>query len=208
MQTDTVVGIVGAVVLVSVMVGVFAYEYNNTGDGGDGDDVDGGDDGFAQRYPGLDPDGDMDGDGVPNAEDPDMDGDDLADAEDDELLVTQEFDGTVAQSAGSTSSDQQILVLDEGATSVEMTVAYQRPAGLPGAIGQQPKLNFVLTDPNGQTYAAQETLGGAGDAGVTVTWAFAGDLPAGEWTLTATSNSVVAPAMSYDGTLAVGYAGA
>lgn len=50
--TDTVVGIVGAVVLVAVMVGVFVYEYNNTAP--------------APTEPPrtfLDPDGDIDGDG-------------------------------------------------------------------------------------------------------------------------------------------------
>jgi hypothetical protein len=35
--TDTIIGIVGAVVLVAVMVGVFVYEYNNVPDDNGGD---------------------------------------------------------------------------------------------------------------------------------------------------------------------------
>lgn len=73
--TDTIVGIVGAVVLVGVMAGVFIYEYNQPDDPTPIDEGPDEPTGFAADYPTLAAAEDMDGDGVPNEEDPDMDGD-------------------------------------------------------------------------------------------------------------------------------------
>jgi hypothetical protein len=77
--TDTVVGIVGAVLLAGIMVSVFVYEYNNAPD----NVVDREQaliDAFRAAHPLLDPLEDIDGDGIPNYEDPDMDGNGAPDA--------------------------------------------------------------------------------------------------------------------------------
>lgn len=205
MQTDTVVGIVGAVVLVSVMVGVFAYEYNSPGGSDDGGQA-GADDTFQQAYPGLDPNGDLDNDGIRNADDDDLDGDNLANDDDTDVVVSATISGAVAQSAGGAQTDAQTFLLDSGATFLDLQVTYQRPAPLPGLVVAQPKLNFILTDSNGQTFSGQEIVGDAGDATVTLSWQIgAAPLSDGQWTLEARSNSPVAPAMSYTGELTVDY---
>ncbi len=79
MQSDTVIGIVGAVVLVAVMVGVFAYEYNNVEEptGDDRTEQEQRMDRFNSTYPALDPFGNIDDDDLLNWEDDDIDGDDV-----------------------------------------------------------------------------------------------------------------------------------
>lgn len=79
MQSDTVIGIVGAVVLVAVMIGVFAYEYNNAPEADNGlpdPSTPAGQQAlFAAAYPTLNATDDIDGDGLANFEDDDIDGD-------------------------------------------------------------------------------------------------------------------------------------
>ncbi len=208
MQTDTVVGIVGAVVLVSVMVGVFTYEYNNASDA---NEVDGGDGAsmtaFNATYPDLSASDDLDGDGTPNHMDDDLDGDGIPNEADDAVSVSSVVDGTVAQSAGTASADSQTFVLGEGAQSFTLTLTYDRPTPLPAQ--QAPRIDWELIDPNGITeYNIEETDAAAPSSTVTVTIEFGGDLEPGEWTLTATSTSLVSTEMSYSGELVVGYAGA
>ncbi len=93
--SDTVVGIVGAVLLVAVMAGVFVYEYNNV-EPVDGNGVD-----FSEAYPNLDASGDIDGDGIVNSEDSDIDGDGIDNADDDDTAVVVEMQGTIGPGANS-----------------------------------------------------------------------------------------------------------
>jgi hypothetical protein len=83
------IGIVGAVALAAVMVGVFVYEYNNTDDG------DGNGTGGTGAFAGLHADGDVDGDGIPNADDDDADGDGIPDTQDDDATVTKTGSGAL-----------------------------------------------------------------------------------------------------------------
>lgn len=75
--TDTVVGIVGAVLLAGIMVAVFVYEYNNPPSPGGPPDPTLTDEQrvaqWSQDYPGLAAKEDMDLDGTPNYNDTDMD---------------------------------------------------------------------------------------------------------------------------------------
>lgn len=98
MQSDTIIGIVGAVVLVAVMIGVFAYEYNNVPeeDGVDPDSAAAKMESFNMTYSALAASEDMDGDGVLNYEDEDLDGDGIPNDEDDMLMVNIPVSGTVA----------------------------------------------------------------------------------------------------------------
>lgn len=80
--TDTVVGIVGAVLLAGVMVAVFVYEYNNPPAAtGDGDLEAARHAAFAANHPLLNATEDLDHDGLPNYEDADMDGDGMNDTQ-------------------------------------------------------------------------------------------------------------------------------
>src|ERR1041385_3207350 len=87
--TDTVVGIVGAVLLVAVMAGVFAYEYNNPATADASTDA-GQKSTFTHdaRFAALNATDDIDGDGTPNYKDADLDGDGVSNANDTEVGVT------------------------------------------------------------------------------------------------------------------------
>ncbi len=91
MQSDTVIGIVGAVVLVAVMIGVFAYEYNNApedvGNTPDPTTPAGQMALFAAAYPELNATDDIDLDGTPNYMDDDIDGDGMNNTADDDGVV-------------------------------------------------------------------------------------------------------------------------
>ena len=70
----------------------------------------------------------------------------------------------------------------------------------------RPRLNFRLTDPNGAfDYSVQETDADAPATGTTILIEFGGDVPAGEWTLTISSDSLAAPAVDYEGSTTVRY---
>ncbi len=100
MQSDTIIGIVGAMVLVTVMVGVFAYEYSNAPEplspAIDPDSSEGKMLAFAAAYPSLNASDDLDGDSLANYEDDDIDGDGISNADDDDVLVHTTFSGNVA----------------------------------------------------------------------------------------------------------------
>ncbi len=206
MQTDTVVGIVGAVVLVSVMVGVFAYEYNAT-DGEEGlDTVAASMDAFNATYPGLAADGDLDNDGILNYEDSDLDGDGTPNMGDSTIAFEGDLSGVVAASTGSAMRDANAFHVDQGAQSILISISYDRPAPLPGAVTQQPGLDFTLVDSEGISYESGQAQFTPGSATVTLSFElFASPFMQGEWTLTASSNSLVATSMTYTANLTVGY---
>lgn len=152
--TDTVIGILGAVVLVSVMVGVFVYEYNNVDDG-DQETLDRVE--FEAFYPHLDPDGDLDGDGTVNWEDGDLDGDGVLNEEDEDVAVVFTFTGTVTGAAGDVDS-VSFVVHDDGASlTLSMTASGADPFGLPVDLSAQ------WTD--GDSSATVSANGGAATTG-------------------------------------------
>src|SRR5688572_25141152 len=101
--TDTVVGIVGAVLLVAVMAGVFVYEYNNPIEEASGDA--GARAHFEEDYAGLSATDDLDGDGAPNYLDEDLDDDGVANEEDDMVAVAVPVAGSIGGSTPVDPSD-------------------------------------------------------------------------------------------------------
>ena len=198
MQSDTVIGIVGAVVLVGVMVGVFAYEYNNV----EGDEPTAEEQranlmaAFNETYPDFDPEGDLDGDGVPNYNEADLDGDGLNNTDDDAFDFKVEHDAGGSVSAAPSSSgysltfdaepgvrhvvltlshperlaaDQSLLALD-----VELTANGESSTASPTTAGGTMTYVIEFPDPAAGSYmltVTPFTLGGAVslDPGTTVT---------------------------------------
>ena len=133
---DAIVGAVGAVVLLAVMVGVFAYEYNNPVEPGPGNG-DGGDD-WSMRYAALDRAEDLDGDGLPNGEDGDLDGDGVDNAADNETAVVVDLSGTLASGLPGTatrSADIGSFFVGAGAEHAMGWVNYTLPAPAPVGAG-------------------------------------------------------------------------
>jgi hypothetical protein len=120
MQSDTVIGIVGAVVLVAVMVGVFAYEYNNApeGVGTEPDSPEAQMASFNDTYGSLNGMGDIDGDGTPNYLDADMDGDGIDNANDTMVQYVRDFMGNVPartlNQVGTPADTSTSFILDIG----------------------------------------------------------------------------------------------
>lgn len=150
---DTVVGIVGALVLVGAMVGVFIYEYNNV------EEAD------PQVLPGIDEDGDLDGDGVPNGEDTDIDGDGVPDDRDDEIAVQGSASGQLGPTvAGTVEPSFTVEILAQpGATYLNATVVYEVAA--PDPAPRLPSFQVLLLDAEGETVAT----GAPTQEGTTVT---------------------------------------
>ena len=95
-STDTVVGIVGAVLLAGIMVGVFVYEYNNPAVPGpllpteEGKMA-----AFRSVYKGLNATEDLDGDNLANYNDTDMDDNGVNDTDQDgDLVRKSSYDGS------------------------------------------------------------------------------------------------------------------
>ncbi len=132
------VGIVGAVVLVSVMVGVFVYEYNNV------DEQPLPDSEFHERFPTLNATGDMDCDGTPNAEDDDMDGDGTPNDEDDSSSVHQMTTGSLGPGTpANINSVSHGFCVDAGNLGGTVDVTVDPNAATPGGF------EIVLTFPDG-----------------------------------------------------------
>jgi hypothetical protein len=183
--TDTVVGIVGAVLLVAVMAGVFAYEYNNPVDGaGEGSDADlrGH---FAEAYPGLSAGDDIDGDGQPNYQDQDMDGDGTPNAADSDVSYHAEMSGVLGPAAGPQNPTLSLEVLvGNGSVHVTSTVTVSAQVANPLFSG-----NFVvqLLRPDG-TIAANKASTPGGPGTFTVETQEGDEIPAGSWTVRVSQN--------------------
>ncbi len=139
---DTVIGIAGAVVLVAAMAGVFVYEYNNVPETG-------GDDGsFADQYPGLLPDGDLDGDGTPNAEDDDLDGDGIMNADDEDVAFTDSSSGSLGPRAepGPSPSHTLSANMEEGVRTATATIAWTPTANDPSGALSSVSARLELDD--------------------------------------------------------------
>ena len=202
--TDTVVGIIGAVVLVAVMAGVFVYEYNNTEEGGSSSLLEQ-QEHFEEDYAGLAATQDLDGDGIQNFNDTDLDGDGVENAEDDELAVNVQVSGTVPQAVGMAGSPYtQSFTVGNGSEHLGGTITYTRQAGSVPT----PSLQATITGPGGFSVSATPTTSGNT---VTMTFDIMEELAAGEYTLTirhaATGGPLtVSQAASVSGSLEIHYA--
>lgn len=126
MKSDTLIGIIGSILLIGIMVGVFAYEYNNV------DDVDQDEirkEAFNKgQYGHLHAEGDLDGDGVPNFKDADLDGDGTSNGDDATLERIFEFsDSFQATSNPVGSHEAQALV---GVKKIDVLVTMSPTAPL------------------------------------------------------------------------------
>src|SRR5688572_20840856 len=110
--TDTVVGIVGAVLLVAVMAGVFAYEYNNPVE--DVPDDSSQRSHFEEDYVGLSAGDDLDGDGTANYLDDDIDGDGSPNDGDDMLNVLVPVSGSIGSNTPAGPSQPFTVDFDVG----------------------------------------------------------------------------------------------
>ncbi|MGB1697180.1 MAG: hypothetical protein ACPHK8_02140 [Thermoplasmatota archaeon] len=97
MKSDTIIGIIGSILLIGIMIGVFAYEYNNVEEV-DKDEIR--KEAFNMgQYGHLEADGDLDGDGIPNFKDSDLDGDGVANGDDASLERIFDFNGNFQAAA-------------------------------------------------------------------------------------------------------------
>jgi hypothetical protein len=199
--TDTVVGIVGAVVLVAVMAGVFVYEYNNT-EGGELSVAEQ-QEHFEEDYVGLSATQDIDGDGIQNFNDTDLDGDGLENLNDTQITQTVPVNANVAAPGptGSTPYTQSFTV-SNGTEHFQGTLTYTRTGGT------VPNIQATLTGPGG--FSVTATSGTASGNSQPLTFDVQEPLAPGQYTLTLTQQPVggalpIGQAAQVTGTLEVHY---
>ncbi|MHB8634770.1 MAG: hypothetical protein ACYDBQ_12550 [Thermoplasmatota archaeon] len=206
--SDTVVGIVGSVILIAVMAGVFVYEYKAPNAMAPPADAKAA---FLQRFPKMDPNQDIDGNGVPNYKDADMDGDGDNVTTDPVIQVVIPISGSspavpalppgappIPGSPSGVVWSSHPFLAGTGSTRITGNVSYdvQAPAPAP----ESPTLDFGLVDSTGTS-----NPGTCNFSGTTVTCTFdLGSLTAGNYTLQATETSP-GPSVSFAGSLTVHY---
>lgn len=200
--TDTVVGIVGAVVLVAVMAGVFVYEYNNTEGGATS--IQEQQEHFEEDYDGIAATQDIDGDGIQNFNDTDLDGDGINNTEDKQITQSVPVNANVAAPSPTGASPYtQSFTVSNGTEHFQGTLTYTRAAG-----GVVPNVQATLSGPSGfSTVTASSANSGTT---YTLTFDIAEPLPAGQYTLTLTQQPAggvlpVGQAATVTGTLEVHY---
>ena len=197
--TDTVVGIVGAVLLVAVMAGVFVYEYNNPVEEESGDAE--ARSHFEQDYAGLSAADDLDGDGAANYLDDDIDGDGLANGQDDMLAVAVPVSGVIDASTPASPSPAFTAAfrVGNGTEHLAGTITYTRTGA--AALGL-PTFAARIVDGGGQTVASATST----TSGNTVTMAFDVEEPlaAGGYTVEVTQPTA-GPGGSFSGSLEIHY---
>jgi hypothetical protein len=197
--TDTVVGIVGAVLLVAVMAGVFAYEYNNPAEEVSGDASQRAH--FEEDFVGLSANDDLDGDGTANYLDDDVDGDGTLNEEDEMLAVTVPVSGSIG--ANSPVAPSQPVTtgfsVGNGTEHVAGTITYTRTGA--AALGL-PTFAARIVDSSGDTVASATST----TSGNTVTMTFDVEEPlmAGDYEVEV-SQSTPGPGGSFSGSLEIHY---
>lgn len=208
MQSDTIIGIVGAVVLVGVMVGVFAYEFNNDPDTGATPEEEQQRQmaAFTDAYPDYAAEEDIDGDGVPNYMDDDIDGDGTSNQNDTATETTMEISGSAAAGPTGNTDSVHSFEVASGATGYHAEITYST-LGTPADNTLQ-TLEIDVTGPDGFTGSAGSCTGGGGSFTCTSSWQ---DLmPAGTYTLTVSHNGVagqvpMGQSLSFTGEVVVHY---
>lgn len=178
--TDTVVGIVGAVVLVGVMAAVFVYEYNNAPES----DVGLSEAEFRERYPGLGPGDDIDGDGTANLDDADMDGDDQPNGEDADQTVTFSFSKEIGPQAGPAATGNASFAFDVGRGNAHLEAYLNYTTVLPAPAPPVPAFQLLLQDGDGVEQAVGTSS--QSDTAVTVSVATGSPLAVGGYTFEVT----------------------
>lgn len=144
--SDTVVGVVGAVLLAVVMIGVFVYEYNNTpgADAGGGHGTTDAIAHFREHYPALNATADLDGDGKANYLDADLDQDGIDNLNDTAVAFTVPFSGSLQPGAASASADHAFKV-QQGMAALQVDLFYNSTA--PQPVPANPAIAFTVTGP-------------------------------------------------------------
>ena len=182
--TDTVVGIVGAVLLVAVMAGVFAYEYNNPAEPEDMSPA-GQMEHFEEDYEGMSANDDIDGDGLANWQDDDLDGDGASNENDTMVATTTEQTGATGPQATITMP----FYVGNGTVHVTATVVTNLQAGNPLVSGN---VIVELVRPDGSVADNQASTPG-GSSTFTVETQEGDELPAGDWSVVVRPNQVGLP---------------
>jgi hypothetical protein len=182
--TDTVVGIVGAVLLVAVMAGVFVYEYNNPAEPED-TTPEGRMAAFEEHYEGLSATDDIDGDGIANYEDPDLDEDGVDNDNDTAVAVTMESTQAIGQ-----ATTRIGFYVGNGSVHVTSTVSISLAVPNPLFAG-----NFIveLVRPDGSIADNQASQPG-GPSTFTVETQEEDEVPAGDWAIVIRPNQATTPA--------------
>ncbi len=173
--SDTIVGIVGAVLLVGVMAGVFIYEYNNVDDSVVSGGETGGEDGammasFADAYPSLNASEDLDGDGTANYMDDDIDGDGESNENDTATATTSSASGSIGAQAGPVQNTFSMEYF-AGTGATESAVTFTLTSNVPDPFGS---ITVSVAAPDGSVAGSATFPQGAG-AGASVTVTFAPD---------------------------------
>lgn len=145
-STDTVVGIVGAVLLAGIMVAVFAYEYANpaTPAGPPPDSSTLHQATFAREFPALNATDDIDGDQVPNYNDTDLDGNGMADAnQTGDFRFTAHFSDTSPAPPATTYSKDFALHVGQGNAGIKAWLNWTVTAPLP-QLPTSPNFSYQL----------------------------------------------------------------
>lgn len=202
--TDTVVGIVGAVLLAGIMVAVFVYEYNNPPSPGGPPDPTLTDEQrvaqWSQDYPGLAAKEDMDLDGTPNYNDTDMDDNGEVDVnQTGDLRIVISIADTYPQASRDYSKPYEVAIL-AGAHKVDTYLNWttQAPAPL-----NAPALScsFGKKDEAGTQCEGQS---GNGETTHRRTRSVA-EPEAGVYVLTVSVGAVPGPSTPYSGAIVVNY---
>ncbi len=172
--TDTVVGIVGAALLLAVMVGVFVYEYNNAPASASPDAQKLAD--FGSKHPAMDPMGDVDQDGILNYNETD-------------LSAHVKLDGSLSQTTNGPLTKDIALHVERGITSVTATIHFT--SNTPNPLPPNPNFQVALLDSSGTTVVAgTTTFGGAGSSAGTATFTVDGaELEPGTYQVRITESS-------------------
>lgn len=182
--TDTIVGIVGAVLLVAVMAGVFVYEYNNPVAPPDSEE--GRQQAFMRDYPALSPQDDIDGDGVPNYMDDDIDGDGTPNEADRDVSTHREMSGALGPQVGTVVVPSLTMPFYVGNGSVHIVGTVTASAQAPNPLFSG---NWVveLLRPDGTVADNQASAPGGGGT-FTVETSEGDEIPAGTWSIRVTQN--------------------
>ncbi|MHB1261679.1 MAG: hypothetical protein ACYC2H_08165 [Thermoplasmatota archaeon] len=185
--TDTVVGIVGAVLLVAVMAGVFVYEYNNPAEPADTSPA-GLQASFEEKYQGLSAMDDIDQDGLANYNDTDVDGDGTENGNDTTVTTSFSMSGAVGPQVGGTVVPSLVQEFYVGNGSVHVTAEVTTSAQAPNPLFSG---NFVveLLRPDGSVADNQASSPGGSNT-MTVETQEGDEIPTGTWSIRVTQNTV------------------
>ncbi len=197
-------GIVGAVVLVAVMVGVFAYEYNNAPVATNGEEA--AKASFLSDYPGLNATGDLDGDKTLNFQDADLDGDRLNNSADASIAVAVPLSGTVAQATTAAQSVNLQVQVEAGIEMFTASITYDLVAPQPAALAPAiPTFQFTLLDASGASIASGSNTY-SGQSGTNTLEVDGGELLPGTYTLRVTASNP-SPGGAFSGEAILDYGG-